>query len=158
MPLYIMRYQYGVAATNGLLMLDSIFTAFTLELPKTFEGQENVIDKTCIPVGAYRGQVLTSPKHPDGAPHILGVPGRSAVEIHIANAPKDIKGCAAVGMAAAPYMPWVGDSAVAFAKLMQRLPKADAFTVGVMNIVPGQMCSSLPPDAISAILKASGVA
>lgn len=134
MTLTILRYIYRSDSTSGLLLLDGAFQCFTLELPKLYNGQPNVPDYTCIPTGSYAGKVMASPKHPEGAPHILDVPGRSAIEIHVANIPKDIKGCAAVGMSAAPYTAFVGDSAVAFGKLIDKLRPIGAFAVRVQEV------------------------
>lgn len=132
--LTILRYLYRTDSTSGLVLLDGVFVIFTLELPRSYNGQQNVPTKTCIPTGAYKGKVMSSPKHPEGAPHILGVPGRSAIEMHVANSPKDIEGCCALGMSAAPYTSYVGDSGVAFGKLMQSLPRDFEYDVAVRDV------------------------
>ena len=69
----------------------------SMELPLKFEGEENVPDKTCIPANVYSVEQLFSAKHQRYMPHVMGVPERSAIEIHAASRPSDILGCIALG-------------------------------------------------------------
>ena len=69
----------------------------SLELPLEFEGQENVPDKTCIPAGTYEVKNLFSEKHGCLMPHVMGVPDRTAIEIHAASEPANLLGCTAIG-------------------------------------------------------------
>lgn len=73
----------------------------------------------CIPLGTYPLKISWSPKFKADLPHILDVPGRSAIEIHVGNAPEDTEGCILVGYGYG--LNYVDDSAVAFRKLMMIL-------------------------------------
>ena len=68
-----------------------------MELPLTFDGQENVPDKTCILAGTFFVERLFSPHFDRMMPHVTNVPGRTAIEIHPASYPKNILGCIAIG-------------------------------------------------------------
>lgn len=82
---------------TGTFSVDGMQKYFSLELPELFDGQANVINKTCIPPGTYDVQRLWSNHWSQMMPHVVGVPGRTEVEIHIANYPHDILGCIGIG-------------------------------------------------------------
>lgn len=84
-------------AVTGTFSVDGSQKYFSLELPELFDGQPNVTNKTCIPAGTYAVQRLWSNHWNAMMPHIVGVPGRTEVEIHIANFPHDILGCMGIG-------------------------------------------------------------
>jgi hypothetical protein len=79
----------------GQFVLDSGQQWFSLELPLLFEGQENVPDKCCVLAGEYDVENLYSEHFAKMMPHVVGVPGRTAIEIHPASRPKDLLGCVA---------------------------------------------------------------
>ena len=119
MKLTVFR-QLGTAnSTPGVLEINGIFQCYTLELPRLFNGQANVPDKTCIPVGSYRVNLLWSHRHQCIKPWIMDVPGRSDIEIDIANTADELLGCTAVGETRATDR--VGNSELAFKALMARL-------------------------------------
>jgi hypothetical protein len=72
-------------------------TIWSMELPLTFNGAENVPDETCIPAGSYKVEDLYSAHFNRLCPHLVGVPGRTEIEIHPASRPSDLKGCCAIG-------------------------------------------------------------
>ena len=74
----------------------------------------------CIPAGRYRVILSKSPHLGYICPEVLDVPGRSEIRWHIANYPKDVLGCTAVGEL--HDTDFVGRSAVAFQRLMRVLP------------------------------------
>lgn len=83
--------------TIGLLNLRGEFFCFTLEDQVRPPG-EKVPGKTAIPYGGpYEIQLLYSPKFKAVVPHILGVPGFTAIEIHPGNDVDDTDGCVLVG-------------------------------------------------------------
>jgi hypothetical protein len=90
----IWRSDTGI---TGTFSVDGVQKYFSLELPELFEGQPNVTNKTCVPVGTYDVERLWSGHWNQLMPHIVGVPGRTEVEIHIANFPHDILGCMGIG-------------------------------------------------------------
>jgi len=71
------------------------FACYTLELPWL----ENRKGKSCIPEGTYRARFGIH--YNDASPYrcieLFDVPGRSEIEIHIANKPSDLLGCIAPG-------------------------------------------------------------
>jgi Family of unknown function (DUF5675) len=97
MEIVVARIWKNDLAVTGTFSVDGVQKYFSLELPELFEGQANVPDKTCIPVGTYDVQRLWSGHWDQMMPHVVGVPGRSEVEIHIANFPHDILGCIGIG-------------------------------------------------------------
>ena len=70
--------------TFGLLVFGQS-TVRTLELP----WRDNTPQKSCIPTGTYRCQIVKSPRF-GKVYHVTNVPGRSAVLIHSANFAGDV--------------------------------------------------------------------
>ena len=85
------------APTMGTMEADGLIGSplATLEPP----WRDNRVDVSCIPEGDYVLVFLRSPKFEDALmPHLLAVPGRTEVMIHVGNYPVDTKGCILVGM------------------------------------------------------------
>src|ERR1700693_2457231 len=80
----------------------------------------------CIPAGTYNVVLSMSPHLGYITPEVLNVPGRTAIRWHIANYPKDVIGCVAIGSGRAADM--VLASKVAFDKLMGILNGAKSIT------------------------------
>jgi hypothetical protein len=76
----------------------------------------------CIPAGHYRVIRTMSPHLKYKTPEVLNVPGRTDIRWHIANYPKEILGCSAVGTTLATD--FVGGSHTAFTDLMAILNRA----------------------------------
>ncbi len=116
MRLKITRHPSGSKSTLGFLNLecDTSFLLYTLELP--WKNNEQRV--SCIPCGLYDLEFRNSPKYGD---HILvkDVPGRSYILFHVANYPKDIKGCIGTGLT--QQKDFVGQSLKAHHKLMNRI-------------------------------------
>lgn len=120
-------------STPGLLDISGLFQCFTLELPKFFEGKENVPDKTCIPCGTYPVEIRYSEKHQCDKPWITEVPEREDIEIDVANDTGELLGCTAVGqyrmknvkVGNTVWPDWVGGSQLAFDALMAKLKTAE---------------------------------
>jgi hypothetical protein len=95
----------------------------------SLEGSSLVLDtleppiretKPCaIPLGTYKVALLESPKFGFITPHILDVPGFTAIEIHIGNGPLDTEGCCLVGLARGTD--FIYQSKAAFQQLMSVL-------------------------------------
>lgn len=86
--------------TFGVLELDDGTKFYTAELP----WRDNHHDLSCIPAGTYMFKKVDSPKH--GECYMgVDIPGRRAIEIHIANYAgdvtrgfrSDLEGCIALG-------------------------------------------------------------
>jgi hypothetical protein len=97
MEIAVVRMWKTDAGITGTFSIDGQQRYFSLELPETFEGQPNVPNKTCIPAGTYPVMRLWSGHFDRMMPHITEVPGRTEIEIHVANLPKDILGCMGIG-------------------------------------------------------------
>ena len=67
--------------TFGILTSDTSFICHTGELP----WRDNEPETSCIPAGTYDCMMQWSNKHQESLYHVLGVPGRDAIEIHPAN-------------------------------------------------------------------------
>ena len=65
----------------------------TLELP----WRDNQRGISCIPEGVYECKMAFSPSRKYPVYWLQDVPGREAVQIHIGNFPKDIRGCILLG-------------------------------------------------------------
>jgi len=91
--LRLIRLEYNILETLGVLLVNDKLGCFTLELP--WKGnQKNV---SCIPTGKYKGK--RDGHHEDGIVyHIHGVPNRSGIMIHAGNTHIDIEGCILPGL------------------------------------------------------------
>lgn len=97
MQIDVVRMWKTDEGITGTFSVDGEQKYFSLELPELFEGQPNVEDKTCILPGTYAVERLWSAHWNQMMPHVMGTPGRTEVEIHVANFPKDILGCIGIG-------------------------------------------------------------
>jgi hypothetical protein len=129
-----MRLQRTVLGSNGkptygkLTSRDGVFFCFTLERP--VDGPH-----PCIPADSY--QVGIDWHHPGTpatykCPELLDVPGRSQIQIHIANRVDQLLGCIAPGERIGNDC--VEESGTAFRNLMAYLDGADVpFTLDVLD-------------------------
>ena len=113
--------------TFGVLLINSFPAFVTLELPDL----ANAVGISCIPVGGYKCQRITSPKHGETI-HVLDVPGRSEIILHSGNSQEDTRGCILVGMSYSGKK--IMDSRIAMRKLMARIRKHDEFWLQVRAI------------------------
>jgi hypothetical protein len=123
MNLVLNRLESTDTCTPGDLFLDGEVQCHTLEPPRYFEGQENVHEKCCILPGTYEVVLVHSQKFGRIMPLLVGVPGRSAIEIHQGNVPEDTQGCILVGAYRTTPCEITG-SVVAFKALFQKLQLA----------------------------------
>lgn len=95
---------------------------------------------SCVPAGTYKcvphgwevGTKVTKPQTWE----LVGVPGRSAVLIHIGNYTKDTEGCilAGLGMAISPTLSMVNDSKTAIAVMRKEIGRNE-FTLTISELV-----------------------
>jgi hypothetical protein len=90
---------------------------YTLEPP----WREGEVKPRAIPPMEYGLTVRWSPKFARHVPHVEGVPGFTAVEMHIGNFPFDTEGCTLVGQMRGPSPDFIGRSSPAFAALLAYL-------------------------------------
>jgi Steigviridae/Suoliviridae L,D-carboxypeptidase/transpeptidase len=132
--LLVKRYWPNNIATIGALYVDGANECFSLELPLTFEGNENVPNVTCILAGRFRILLQPSPhfeaskdpwvkQYVARMPHLQNVPGRSYVMVHFGDLPADTDGCILVGNVRTS-MTAIGDSRAAFEVLFNKINAA----------------------------------
>jgi Family of unknown function (DUF5675) len=125
MELAVSRLWKNDIAITGTFSVDGQQKYFSLELPELFEGQPNVPQKCCIPVGTYPVVSLYSNHFERMMPHVQNVPGRSAIEIHYGNFPHDVLGCVLIGNKRISDTE-IGDSRNAFEEFNQDFENAIA--------------------------------
>lgn len=103
----------------------------TLEPP--WEANQRGI--SCIPAGTYECRRYQSPKRGYQLFELLNVPGRSNIEIHIGNTPRDTEGCILVGTAFGKLAERdaVLNSRTAFSAFMDYLEGRDTFTLTIVD-------------------------
>ena len=119
--------------TEGTLLIDGSQECFTLEKPWL----DNQPDTSCIPAGTYPVENQFSPHFGCNMPHVLNVPGRSAIMIHPANYEEQLLGCIALGTTRGPD--FVGNSRAAFDAFLNKLLPAlaeGAVSLTVVNAAP----------------------
>lgn len=123
MELKLNRIFLGSSATIGELLVNDKYLCDTLEDRVRPEG-EKVYGETAIPEGMYEVKLTHSPRFKKILPEILNVPNFSGIRIHTGNSSKDTEGCILVGTWDGEKEDWVGNSRIAFNKLMSLLEKA----------------------------------
>lgn len=125
--LLLIRDKKTDRSTLGKLSVDGMYVCETLELP----WRENQTGISCIPAGTYPVVFREDPgsKYPYPHLHVQNVPGRTWILFHIGNKPADTRGCILPGMSRAKD--WVGDSAIAFNRLMELLEGAEEMELTV---------------------------
>lgn len=136
MELLLKRLWPNNIATIGALYVDGANECFSLELPLTFEGKENVPNLTCVQAGRFQILLQPSPhfeqssdpwvkKFATRMPHLQNVPGRSYVMVHFGDFVADTDGCILVGNIRTS-MTAIGDSRAAFEALFNKMQIAMA--------------------------------
>ncbi len=108
MKLHLVRYQKSDRSLIGRLSIDGVYQCATLE---------NV--KLAIPEGTYPVIERWSEHNKANVLGLCDVPGRSDIEIHVANWPEQLLGCIAVGKIAGADS--VSKSREAFDELMLKV-------------------------------------
>jgi len=119
MNLRVIREPSTVAATMGILLIDGVFTCWTLEdvvRPVKIPGE------TAIPAGRYDVRLSLSQRFQKVLPEVLAVPGFTGVRIHAGNTQADTHGCLLVGRVRAYDR--VEESKLALMNVMEHLRRA----------------------------------
>ena len=115
--LKLVRHTYKTDCTLGRLKCPDGEAYHTLEPPV-------VGDVVCIPKGRYRMSIFKSPKFRSEVLLLHDVPGRSAIEIHKGNYPKDTRGCILVACFYSERLQILQYSEVAMKQLMDKVKAA----------------------------------
>ena len=119
MNLRVIREPSTVAATMGILLIDGVFTCWTLEdvvRPVKIPGE------TAIPAGRYAVRLSLSQRFQKLLPEVLAVPGFTGIRIHAGNTQADTHGCVLVGRVRA--VDRVEESKLALMHVMEQLRRA----------------------------------
>lgn len=109
MRITLLRAAQSEHGTFGVLVRDDLVPfALTLELPM----RDNKKDVSCIPDGTYRCEPFASPTK-GKVFKLVGVPGRTNVELHSGNIMSDSLGCILVGEA---FEPIKGQDGIAYSR------------------------------------------
>lgn len=119
MKLRLERYGFYQDTTLGVLFIDNVFDAYTLE-DKTRE--QKIAAQTAIPKGTYDIIITHSSRFGRRLPLLNRVPGFDGIRIHSGNSNQDTKGCLLVGEVVRKKK--IYNSRKAFERLFTRLEDA----------------------------------
>ena len=127
--LLLIRDTFTDKSVLGKLYLNAEFYGHTLELA----WKDNKKRISCIPKGVYevKKRNTEKSKYKYEHLHILDVPDRELILMHIGNYPKNSKGCILLGNTRA--LNFVGDSRKAFYKLMYDLGSFEEIELVIKN-------------------------
>ena len=135
MTLRVIREPSTAAATMGLLLIDGVFTCWTLEdvvRPVKIPGE------TAIPAGRYDVRLSFSQRFQKTLPELLAVPGFAGIRVHAGNTQADTHGCLLVGRIRASDR--VEESKLALMHVMEHLRRAttagDPITITIEEAQP----------------------
>lgn len=126
-------------STTGSLTLNDAFLCYVLEdkdrglrsdMDLTTLKTLKKFGETAIPAGTYKVVISMSNRFKKLLPEIKEVPGFEGVRIHSGNKPEDTEGCLIVGDIL--NRDAVGNSRVAFARLMTELNKYTELTLTIV--------------------------
>ena len=119
MNLRVIREPSTVAATMGILLIDGVFTCWTLE---DVVREVKIPGETAIPAGRYDVRLSLSQRFQKLLPEVLAVPGFTGIRIHAGNTQADTHGCLLVGRVRADDR--VEESKLALMHVMEQLRRA----------------------------------
>ena len=135
MKLTVVRTQLGKDATNGILLIDNVFEAYTLE--DQYQAVK-VMHETCIPEGTYDIKFRTTGGFHEkykkrygnahyGMLHLQDVPNFTYILIHAGNTDEHTSGCLIVGETQQDLDisddGFIGHSGKAYSKLYDKVAK-----------------------------------
>lgn len=119
MNLRVIREPSTVAATMGILLIDGVFTCWTLE---DVVREVKIPGETAIPAGRYDVRLSLSQRFQKVLPEVLAVPGFTGIRIHAGNTQADTHGCVLVGRVR--VYDRVEESKLALMNVMEHLRRA----------------------------------
>jgi hypothetical protein len=130
MNLRVIREPSTVAATMGILLIDGVFTCWTLE---DVVREVKIPGETAIPAGRYAVRLSLSQRFQKVLPEVLAVPGFTGIRVHGGNGALDTQGCVLVGRKRTTN--GVLESKLALMEVMEQLRRAttagDQITISI---------------------------
>ena len=130
MHLRVIREPSTAAATMGILLIDGVFTCWTLE---DVVRAVKIPGETAIPAGRYDVRLSLSQRFQKVLPELLAVPGYSGIRVHGGNGAGDTQGCVLVGRKRTTN--GVLESKLALMEVMEQLRRAttagDLITISI---------------------------
>ena len=120
MEITVTRKDYTDESTIGDFGIDNSFFCYSLELP--WGNGANVHQVNCILPGRYEVIIDQSARFKRLMPHILNVPNRDSIRIHVGNFARDTEGCVLLGLNKEANV--IGNSVVAFNRFFPMLQTA----------------------------------
>lgn len=131
--LTLVRSRFSERSTVGRLFVNGAYECWTLE-DRTRPAGEKVPGRTAIPAGSYLVQVTYSPRFKVPLPLVEAVTGFEGIRIHAGNTDEDTEGCILVGRLAGPKPDYIGESRLALAALMEKLPARAAVPLSIVEV------------------------
>lgn len=128
---HIWRARESYNSVQGQMWFDGHLLMHTLEPSRHTPVHPG---HPCIPAGRYLAKLTKSPHLGYVTPELQDVPGRSEIRIHVANFPRELLGCTAVGEEWSED--YVGLSKVAFKRLMELIANQDEIWVNYHDGAP----------------------
>ena len=129
MNLRVIREPSTAAATMGILLIDGVFTCWTLE---DVVREVKIPGETAIPAGRYEVRLSLSQRFQKVLPEFT-VPNFTGIRIHAGNTQADTAGCVLVGRVRASDR--VEESKLALMNVMEHLRRAttagDRITISI---------------------------
>lgn len=134
----LIRDTFTKLSTLGKLYVNDKYICETLEdydRDHNRDGDLNDLNETkihghtAIPSGKYKMIINVSNRFKKLMPLLIDVPNYAGVRIHSGNTHKDSEGCPIVGMTRGTD--FVGQSRIAFMKLMNELAKYDSYEIEI---------------------------
>lgn len=125
MRLTVTRNVLTPDSTVGMLDIDGVFQCYTLEPPINGLPYPAILD------GTYPLRLLPSVRFGRLMWHVCDVPGRTAIEIHAGNYPRDTDGCTLVGLQRGSDAVW--ESQAALVMLMNKLGTAEEHMITYLS-------------------------
>jgi hypothetical protein len=129
---YVLREDMGPDhPTRGELLIEGEHACYTLERP-WLNNRESV---SCIPLGTYGVELAWSEHWGRDIPHVMNVPGRTAIEMHPGNFVYNSIGCILLGKVRQEFT--LGRSVAAVDDFCSWLQSVGGFAGMVVMLAPG---------------------
>jgi len=118
MKLIVQRVLQTKRSSTGKLSIDGVPSFVTLEPPPFPNPPPDGNGFVCIDAGVYPLTIRWSDRFQRPMPHVEDVPGRTGIELHFGNWPRNTDGCGLIGKDFGNLPDYVSQSDASFAALM----------------------------------------